>query len=213
MLRLQYLTSVLCLAQLTAEDLLTSGSQTRPLAPQTTPMPTDTMLNVSSTDLTFSNSLFHLWAMTVVAKYLALLQVCGLSTPARGATSTCTSWTSTLKWPTTLWRCGTARGQTPFYWVRICNLPTVPFDWSTSWERDLITFLLLFFQLSSPETKAPPMICIQQPIRCQCGLSQTNQDTAEGSVQTLPLVSAWGCQVGGMSSDGITVHLFFIVTY
>lgn len=55
----------------------------------------------------------------MVFKYPVLLQVSGLSTPARGATSSCTSWTSTLKWPATWWRCGTARGQTPCCWVRM----------------------------------------------------------------------------------------------
>lgn len=80
-----------------------------------------------------------------------------------------------------------------------------------NWRRtsDIIT-LILFFQLSSLETKAQPTICIQQPIRCPCGLSQTNQCTAEGSVQTLPLVLVWAFQVGGMSSDDMKVHLFLI---
>lgn len=50
---------------------------------------------------------------------LLSLQVCGPSTPQKDKTFGCTSWILTWKPPTTWWRCGMGRGQTPRCWVRI----------------------------------------------------------------------------------------------
>lgn len=116
---------------------------------------------------------------------LLSLQVCGPSTPQKDESSGCTSWILTWKPPTTWWRCGIGRGQTPRCWVRIW----FSFISSPSWWKFITALLPL--QMSSPEAKAPPGTSTRQPARWRSGSSQTPQAVGEDSGPTSRRGSTW----------------------
>lgn len=190
---------------------MTSGSQTQPLAPQTTPMPTDTGLIVSSTELTFDKLTFL--PVGLDRNYPISFAAAGLWTlhTSEGRNIQLHFLDFSIESANDIVEVRDGTGSDSMLLGKDAVHPNCPLIGPLHWSRtsNVIT-LTLFFQLSSLETKVPPAICIQQPTRCPCGLSQTNQFTAEDSAQTLPLVLVWGFQVGGVPSDNMKLHLFLI---
>lgn len=167
-------------------------------------MATATWLNVSSTDLILSNSPFLLWAMSVVIEMCAAAGLWTLhASEGRNIQLHFQDFNIEKAGDVVEVRDGT--GSDSMLLGEDACYPQCPLIGPLHGRKttDISTLLVFFFQLFSPETRAPTMICIQQPIRCQCGLSQTNQFMAQGSEQTLHLALAWGYQVGACQSTAL----------